>query len=712
MKFLVKLTVFLIMGWGYAYSQQDYFVSVVGDDQNPGTESKPFKTLERVRDILRKATPKSANYKSSVVIKQGIYPLETTFELDQRDSFTSYRAMAGEKVQIIGGIEIPISAVTNVSDNTILSRIIEKIAQNKILQIDLKALGLTNYGELGPRGFRRAYIPSPMELVIDGKVMQIARWPNKGETSVPMGNVVNSGSKPRKGDFGMIPGTFKYANDRPLKWTQANDLYVSGIFGEEWADDTIKVAKLDTENGTFTTTLPHLYSFKNGVHRCWYGINLLEEIDVPGEYYLDKSKGMLYFFPPENFSRASTIFVSKLDKTMVAIENAENVTFENLIFEISRDSGIYIEGGKDHTIVGCTFRNLGSLAIQMGQGAKPFPEGLHDGCGNMSDGKIGVPVSRMMGSWNDHIYKDTAWNRNAGVNHNILSCDIYDTGAGGIMLGGGDRKTLTSGNSLVKNCNIYRVNRLDQTYKAPINVDGVGHQIINNHLHHGSGAGIYLHGNDHVIQYNEINNLCEDCSDMGAIYMGRDPSETGNAINYNFIHHIKNTNGGGSVMGVYFDDTSIYGANVVGNIFYEVGLRHVILINGGNADEIRNNMVINSANNFVTRPKTDIERCVKFMEEELGRVRLTKNVDVTQPPYSEKYPKLFKAYKSHAFEDTPLIANVIIRQKFNDEDGSKATDLRSVLFQLAVSEEYHKEIQGFEPIPFEKIGLYKDSWRK
>ena len=100
---------------------------------------------------------------------------------------------------------------------------------------------------------------------------------------------------------------------------------------------------------------------------------------------------------------------------MVAIEGATGVTFEGITFEVTRGTGFYIEGGSKNTIRGCTLRNTGIIAVQIGKGIKPFPYGKHDGCGNKADGKPGEQVSRKMGSWHEHIYKYTAWSRGAGT---------------------------------------------------------------------------------------------------------------------------------------------------------------------------------------------------------------------------------------------------------------------------------------------------------
>jgi hypothetical protein len=391
---------------------------------------------------------------------------------------------------------------------------------------------------------------------------------------------------------------------------------------------------------------------------------------------------------------------------MVAIENAENIMFEGITFEATRDSGIYIEGGKNNTIAGCTLKNIGNLAIQIGQGTKPFPYGKHDGCGNKADGKPGEPASRIMGNWHENIYKYTAWNRNGGTGHRILSCDIYDTGAGGVMLGGGDRKTLAPGNNMVKNCNIYRVNRWDRTYKAPVNVDGVGNSIVNNHLHHCPGSAVYLHGNDHVVEYNEMDHVLKDCSDMGAIYMGRDPSETGHSFCYNFFHNIKNYHKGGhGVQAIFFDDCSFGGARIIGNVFYKTGSTNPIKFNGGGNCEIRNNIFID-CQKPVGGGKDNTARCRKFMKKGLGHERVRVHVDITKPPYSTRYPNLLAVYENKLPVVTKLECNYVV-----SNDMSEFIDGKNMNFNLKEGSKVFTEIEGFRPIPFEKIGLYRDEYR-
>ena len=72
----------------------------------------------------------------------------------------------------------------------------------------------------------------------------------------------------------------------------------------------------------------------------------------------------------------------------------------------------------------------------------------------------------MLGSWHEHIYENTTFEREGGTNHGVVGCDIYNTGAGGISLGGGDRVTLTPAGNYVRNCHIHDFNRLDRTVQG------------------------------------------------------------------------------------------------------------------------------------------------------------------------------------------------------------------------------------------------------
>jgi len=253
----------------------EFYVSPHGKDANLGSKAQPFQTLERARAAVRASNDRGKE-PVTVWLRRGRYHLAATFELNEKDSGTKgapviYKASPGEKVFIDGGKVIPPDACEPATDPEVLARLVPEV-RDKVLQIDLEGYDLTEYGSFGPRGFGRKLIPAPAELFVNHQPQQVARWPN--DKRIELGEVIDKGSVPRVGDKDNRGGVFKCENPRVQRWTKAQDLYISGIFGESWADDTIGVAKIDIAQKTITTVEPHLYGFKNRPFTTWCAVNL------------------------------------------------------------------------------------------------------------------------------------------------------------------------------------------------------------------------------------------------------------------------------------------------------------------------------------------------------------------------------------------------------------------------------------------------------
>jgi len=567
---IVCLVVCLVSIGAYSQNVKQLFISPSGNDKGNGTIEKPFATLEKARNAVRKLLQSEKDISITVYFRGGTYVFKNSIVFDSLDAGTenhpiSYSAYNNETVSFSGGISLDTKSATPVTDQTVLDRF-PAVAKNKILQIDLKKAGISNYGTLTPHGFARPYQPAPMELFCNKKAMRLSRYPN--DTLIATGKVLDKGSIPRDGDFSHRGGKFQFSTDEPNRWENAKDIWISGFFKYGYADDAVQIADLDLKNKTITTKQETMYGFASGAkfHR-WFAYNLLEEIDMPGEYYIDRASGILYFYPLDE--ELKTIEVSLLEDPLVQLKNASFIHFSKLNFECSRGMGVYIEKGKENKIDNCVFRNLGILGVCIGKGIEPFTELKHEGDGEPASGKLG--------SLSNHMYKHTTFNREAGTGHIISNCEIYNTGAGGISLGGGNRLTLEKGNNQVVNCKIHDFTRLDRSYKCGVNIDGVGNIIRNCEIYNCPSSAIQLHGNDHLIEYNAIHHAVTDGDDMGAFYYGRDPSEQGNKVQYNFFHHIGNEHG--RMSGVYHDDGAC-GMEVTGNIFYMAGSENA-LIGGG-----------------------------------------------------------------------------------------------------------------------------------
>jgi len=691
----------------------EFYVAPDGDDANPGSKAAPFATLERARDAVR-GIGKAERGAITVWLRGGAYPLTRTFELDERDSGTKdapvvYRAAPGEDVRIMGGRLIDPSEAVPVPDSAVRKRIISEEARDAVRQIDLRKAGIADYGRLRARGFRRPYIPAALELFVNDEPFRLARWPNDGVA--PIGEVLDPGSIPRDGDFSNRGGRFTYDFDRADLWAQAEDVWLSGLFAYGFADDTIPVASIDTEHRTITMAQPHMYGIKSG--RTWHGyyaLNLLEEIDQPGEYYVDRGAGILYFFPMGPIEGAR-IAVSLLEEPMVALEGARYVRFEGITVEVTRGMGIYIERGEGNAVAGCTLRNMGMVAVCIGMGIEPDTQYRHE--------FTGKPVSRQLGSWHEHIYENSVFDRQAGTGHTITGCDIYHIGAGAISLGGGDRRSLTPGENRVVNCHIHHFNRLGRSYKAAVNIDGVGNHVANCLIHHCPNNAIYLHGNDHLIEFNEVHHACLDADDMGVFYMGRDPSEQGNVIRHNFWHH--NGNDHGSTTVLYFDDDAC-GVEVTGNVLYRNTGRPV-WINHGCDHVFVNNLFIGNGG---TVPASHDTRAYDWTQDALQHKRLRVDLDITQPPYATRYPRLLETYRTPMGQGRgcDVRHNVSIRSGAfgegpNELRGNWVTDqdpdfvsIETMDFKLRKDSVVYKEVPEFKEIPYDRIGLFLSECRK
>ncbi|MBK7710932.1 MAG: right-handed parallel beta-helix repeat-containing protein [Bacteroidales bacterium] len=146
-------------------------------------------------------------------------------------------------------------------------------------------------------------------------------------------------------------------------------------------------------------------------------------------------------------------------------------------------------------------------------------------------------------------------------------------------------------------------------------------------------------GNDHVIEYNEIDSACYESNDAGAIYTGRNWTMRGNLIQYNYLHDISGFEGKGCV-GIYLDD-AFSSADIIGNVFRNV--TRAMMIGGGRDNNVLNNIFVNCT------PSIHVDaRGLGWMRNEHipGWIKEAQDsgtilgIAYNKPPYSVKYPKL------------------------------------------------------------------------
>lgn len=574
-------------------SHRLYYIAPSGNDSwsgmlptpnRAGTDG-PFVTLERARDAVRES--RKAGIPADVQLRKGVYSFKRTLLLDSVDSGTAldpavWSSAAGEEIRCIGGKTI--GGFHQPTDLIALRRI-DPQARGHVLVTDLRAQGITDFGTL----------PSRLNLYYKGARMTVARYPDTGWLTIAgvpfdSSSILNPGDKKviKSGHpAGRHSGRFLYEGDRPSRWRQQTDIWMHGYWVWDWRDGYQKVERIDTATRSIYPATPHHhYGYEQG--QRYYFLNVLEELDAPGEWMLDETSGMLYFWPPAPLHDGD-VSVSLLNEPMVRLENTSHVIFRGIIFEGSRASAVKIQGGADNVIAGCTVRDIDN---------------------------------------------DTSLIIDGGLRNGIRSCDIYDVGATGIRITGGDRYTLTPAGNFATNNHITRYGCIVQAFNGGIFMQGVGNVISHNRIHNAPFSGIQYYGNDHIIEFNDIYDLAHESGDVGGINTGADYSEQGTQIRYNYVHDIHGI-GEGGCRAIYLDlpgsNTTIHG-NIIVNV--DIG----VFFNSGRDNVVTNNIFVNchpSVNIYIWPHK--------FYYYPGGPWKIAEklhDIRYKDPPYSTRYPKL------------------------------------------------------------------------
>jgi hypothetical protein len=665
-------------------SQVTFFVALDGKDENSGTLEKPFATLERARDAARQLKPYPEEG-VAVRVRGGIYEREKTFVLGAEDSGLPgapvvYGAFEGEQVTLLGGKLLP-SAAFKPARREFVDQLADESAKRHVLELDLKALGITDYGSLHEQhvvdfGSPSAYIPAPMELFIDGKAMTLARWPNSNPAR-PLASLVQtgkmlltddekSGQKLCSGlqfkgvkivntdgdDMGLDP---LLVADRLNRWKNLDFIpegFLAGGLMRGYAHTTRRLAALDAEAGTVRFATPVLFhsKYEHPTVGNFFFRNIPQEIDQPGEYYIDRQNGVLFLYPPVGFSAESQVAVSMLEDVLVAIEGASHTRLEGLTLEGTRSTAVFIADGDDNIALNCVIRNIGLLGVQIGMGYDAKAQKLIPRVPGSLRHALCTGMERLaltdLETWG-HPRSGTALEVRAGHDNGVVGCRIYDTGAGGVIVGGGDRKSLTSANNFVRDCEIFRTDRLNMFYAEAVLVHGVGNRVTGNYLHDSQGGILYIHGNDHLIEFNEITRAIQTSRDCGAVEIRQNPSQLGNRIAHNYFHDLGRPGFNPPINCIYLDN-SASGVEITGNVFARIATRSVapfrrvvIFVNCGYAHTVTNNLFLDNTGVLLEDGE---ELAAARRTYTARRFMMETDVDVMQEPYLSRYPEFAKIY--------------------------------------------------------------------
>ena len=546
----------------YIEKLKRFYVSPSGSDSaGDGSKSNPFKTINYARDYIRnieKTVP------IEVVMEEGVYNVSNTITFGSQDSGTkdapiTYKAAENAKVVFEGTTNIDVTKVTGVTDADIISRLQEGMA-DKIVQIDLKEQGIPEKIVNFLASHSAGISGKPMGVYLNDEPQNISRWPNAGYKEILSGSTeggsASDGTASKGGAVVKISGLDK---ERASRWVNQDNMYVEGYLGNDWHGEWAKVKSVNSDD--LTVTLDTHTHYGVAVGKRIAAINLPEEIDVPGEWYVDAETMKMYYYPPHTLTVKDELEIATLGKNFVRVNASEYLNFDGIEFAKNANTTDY-----------ATSSPQGSNGITLSS------EASNIGIRNCTFRDIGMEGIVIYASDVD-----------------VEGCTIYNTGYNGISITSGDRNTLESGNVKISDCIITKVTRdTGENRFAGIRIDGVGTVVENNIIFDIPNSAIRYTGNNHIIRYNEIYNCVNNTSDAGAIYAGRNWTNYGTKIMNNYFHDIgAGIDSSYAASAVFWDDYHS-GNAFIGNI---VSMNNMVKTSGVKIGGGRDNIV--DANIFV-----------------------------------------------------------------------------------------------------------------
>ena len=505
-------------------AKADFYIAPDGRDTNVGSADAPFASLVRARNAVWEKIAAGLDKDILVLIRGGTYQQSDTITFGPEDSGTekhsiTYAAYPGEKVVLSGGRKI----------------VGWKKGPGELWTVELPDVKAQNWY------FR--------QLFVNGKRAIRARTPN-ADAPAPWWIIKTS--------------TLSEQEDKPFDVTvngpvssyeNPGDVELICIYNNEGGRKRLE--SVNEENQTLTVAAPHKWNpkcFGNDWYlsaptagKACYLENAPEMLDQAGEWYLDRTTGILSYRPRsgENLKNAEVV-APVVQKTLLAVQGTAQREVVNLHFD-----GVHVEH-VDWPLPAWGYNGLFCCNVAVFGGEQPghrFIEAAVEfeyarSCNFVNGGIAHV------GGMGLCLRDGTAYNIVEG-NH------IYDLGGGGIGAGG---------------CNVAG----KYLYAAPPPEEGwyKGYRIANNYVHHcgteyygATGIALYLSQNAVL-----AHNLVHDTAYFGICVAGSQdpdvPFAKNNTIEYNHIYNAMKVTVDGSGLYVTFANYD-KGTLIRGNLIHD-----------------------------------------------------------------------------------------------------------------------------------------------
>lgn len=539
---------FVMMFSPFGFSKKTETEQTGGIKEITVSSDGEYKTVEEARDYIR--TLDKTKYSGiEVTVKSGIYQITEALSFTEEDSGTAscpitYKGEDGTK--IIGGAFLYAKDFKKADGE--FSKLFPEEARDKIMMADMKQFGIT------PEMIAKAlednhYNQSIPFFSADGERQTIAQFPDDwmhiegAETFDKNGDIIDIES-PQAYSQTVNYGE-QYA-ETVQSWSETLPIYIMGRFFHLWCPDDSKIFNI-------SKTEPTIDIYFNGGHQPYKGsimyfYNIPEELDKPGEYIYDKN-AVIYYYPTDSFETDE--FTVPISDGLVKINGANHITFDNIVFSTTLGHGFEINGD-NITIKNCEIGNVGRQGVRF--------------------------------TGNDFV---------------LDSSSVHHTTDDAIDMDVGDIRTLTGGNALINNCEIYSFG-LSRSYGYAVTASGVNITVSHNDVHDGDFKGIHFaNAVNAVAEYNDVWRLLLLCDDVGALSI--DGKQNANIVfRYNYVHEI-GPEGEAAKIKDYNPDYEYYGADafyhdggasyceMYGNVIN--GCDDGYRSNGGRMNKFHNNLV-------------------------------------------------------------------------------------------------------------------------
>jgi len=517
-----------------------FFVSPDGDDRwsgrlqspSPSRTDGPFATISRVQEAIRQLKAIGGHQRAvAVLIRGGTYFLSEPLLFTANDSGTdscniTYISYPGETPILSGGR--PITGWRQVT--------------------------------VGGRQLWAADVPEAQEskwpfheLWVNGQRRIRARHPNTGYLRVAELPDVTNETQWTEGQR-----RFRFHEGDMVAWETATEAEI--VVMNRWVESRLPIVSINEAENLITFSKSSTFRLDPG--DLYYVENAFELLGSAGEWYLNRTAGILYYLPmPDEDMAKAEVIAPVLSQLMIlegkpeAGQLVEHIIFRGLTFahtgwnlppEISGytqaavgiPGAIYGVGISNCAFESCAFEHLGTYALELSRGCR------------------------------DNV---------------VAGCDIGDIGAGGIKVGEGtirnDEAEQTHGNDIL-DCHIHDGGLVFHSAVGIWMGQSYDNRIAHNWIHDFYYTGISIgwtwgygpsSARGNVVEFNEVNNIGVRSngdgpilSDMGGIYtLG---IREGTIIRFNLFHDIAGLRYGG--WGIYLDEGSTQ-AVVEGNVVYK-----------------------------------------------------------------------------------------------------------------------------------------------